>query len=794
MTFSVVDPFVMPEDVVLTSVRSLPEALRRELECEEDDYAIRRPHSRTPSRVIDASTAELLRQFSEAKPIIDAVIAFSRLNGSDPEETLVDAFPALRRLVNDGLLVLAGSSSSRAVESSFAPGDRFDGFTIVEAVQVLEDSEVYQAEAADGELVAVKVARPEASGLGRALAREAAILRRSDGTVTPLVMGDGRIDDRAYLAVQWLQGRDVATTGHALLARGEPQRAFELASRLLEAYAAIHSRGILHGDVHPRNALVLADGSVRLIDFGLADSRDLPDELRPRERGGVGFFLEPEFARARLDGHRPPRLHALGEQYSVAALVYLVLAGSHYLRFSPEKQAMRRQIVDETPLAFLDVGVPPSPGVEAVLGRALAKERTERFGSVAEFATAFRAARRADRRRRRGHPRDAIVSAADTLTEALLAKARLQPPATLSAPTASVTYGAAGLAYALMRLARVREDPELLALADLWSQRAVALSMDEDAFYSGELEIDPRTVGRSSPYHTLSGVHWVRACVSQAMNDVVGFGEACQGVVLASQDLSANPDLTLGRAGTLLAYSSLIDLGRTVPLADVSFVEEAGNGLAAASTAHLGSLAPVAEERTMSFLGIAHGWAGIVYALLRWSEATGQAGHAGLETRLDELAGVAQPSADSLRWPRQQLNGRSARSSDFVPSWCNGSAGFVHLWLAAERVLRDDGYRELASGAARDALGPVESGVDLCCGLSGRAYALLALYRAGGDEYWLREARSLTLRALRPRIADTPFALSLYKGAIGPAVLAAELTTPGAASMPLFESEGWPKA
>ena len=107
MSFSVADPFVIPEDVVLTSVRSLPAALRRELECEDDDCAITRPHSRTPSRVIDASTADLLREFAEAKPITEAIIAFSRTNGTNPEETLVEAFPALQRLVNDGLLVLA---------------------------------------------------------------------------------------------------------------------------------------------------------------------------------------------------------------------------------------------------------------------------------------------------------------------------------------------------------------------------------------------------------------------------------------------------------------------------------------------------------------------------------------------------------------------------------------------------------------------------------------------------------------------------------------------------------------
>ena len=178
-----------------------------------------------------------------------------------------------------------------------------------------------------------------------------------------------------------------------------------------------------------------------------------------------------------------------------------------------------------------------------------------------------------------------------------------------------------------------------------------------------------------------------------------------------------------------------------MPLVDLSFVQVEANRLAASLSAHLQSLAPIAEEPTLRFLGIAHGWSGIIYALLRWREATGFGTSAGLVARLDQLASAAEPTAVGLRWPRLRRDGRS-RSVDFVPSWCNGTAGFVHLWLIAERVLGDNGYRELACGAAHDALGPVESGIDLCCGLSGRAYALLALHRASGDELWLREARN----------------------------------------------------
>ena len=378
------------------------------------------------------------------------------------------------------------------------------------------------------------------------------------------------------------------------------------------------------------------------------------------------------------------------------------------------------------------------------------------------------------------------------MTEALLARAELGSAETFLAPTASVTYGAAGLAYGLLRVARAREDPGLLALADVWSQRAVARPDAEGAFYSPELDITSETVGRSSPYHTLSGVHWVRACVSHAMADVVGFDEACHGVALASQDLSANPDLTLGRAGTLLAYSSLIDLGGSVRLADLSFVNEAGESLATALAAELQSMAPIAEERKLRFLGIAHGWAGIVYALLRWREATGgdvTGDH--LATRLDELAGCAQRSGDGLRWPRVRQDGRSEvkrlraelvqRQRWIRPSLAGRGARSWRRWATAswQSERRATPWARRRAGSTSAAGSP---GVRMPCSPSTAEAA---------TSIWLKKARSLALRALGPRMLGSPLALSLYKGALGTAVLAAELPRPATASMPLFEAERW---
>ncbi|HVR98383.1 MAG TPA: lanthionine synthetase LanC family protein, partial [Thermoanaerobaculia bacterium] len=97
----------------------------------------------------------------------------------------------------------------------------------------------------------------------------------------------------------------------------------------------------------------------------------------------------------------------------------------------------------------------------------------------------------------------------------------------------------------------------------------------------------------------------------------------------------------------------------------------------------------------------------------------------------------------------------------------------------------------LAEGAAWHAWEDPDTSGNLCCGLAGRAYALLHLHRHGGGPEWLARARRLAGRAARTidRTTDAPD--SLYRGRTGVAALAADLAHPEAGVMPFFEEEGW---
>jgi serine/threonine-protein kinase len=338
----------------------------------------------------------------------------------------------------------------------------------------------------------------------------------------------------------------------------------------------------------------------------------------------------------------------------------------------------------------------------------------------------------------------------------------------------------------------------MLSLADLWSVRAVRDAGDSHSFYSSTIEINPKTVGRISLYHTVSGAHCVQGLISAARSDLVTLSESLAAFIAASQGPCDSLDLTLGRASTLLGCTFLRDALPTNH-ADIDMIDPAallacGDRVIDEIWRALDSYPPLKGYPELRFLGIAHGWAGLLYATLCWCRSAQRRLPARLGERLEQLAGCAEPIGRGVRWKRRLTRRVGEQPDDYGPSWCNGTAGMVFLWTLAHGMLGEPRYLRLAEQAAWNAWEDQQVWPSLCCGLAGRAYALLNLYRHTGEAVWLARARELTRRAAATTSLSTECRDSLYKGEIGVAVLAAELARPERACMPLFEPEGWPAA
>jgi serine/threonine-protein kinase len=792
-------PLTLHPDALIIPSQQVDAETRARIGCADDDFVVSRPLARTSSRVVDALGAELLERFREPRTIVEAVILFSHRHGLKPGPVLEDAFPMLRGLLAGRLLVPAGDPEGEAggelgsVVPGLAPGERVAGVEVMRPLHLLEDTELYQVRTAEGPFAVLKIRRPGAPELAGSLAIEAAVLRRLDGVIAPAALATGEHDGRPYLLLEWCPGIDPVRAAAEFRGRPGPaahERLRALAAGVAEAYARLHHRGVVHGDVHPANVLVDGQGGVRLVDFGLARCPG-EGEAAPLLGGGVPFFYPPELAAALLAGEVPPPATETSEQHAVGALLYVILTGEHYLGFDLAREAMLRQIVSEPPRAFADCGVEPWPAVEAVLGRALAKDPGDRFPSLAELASALASAP-VPEPKRRARPEPPVPAPLERLGDRLLAALDLENGGLehdLAAPTASVTYGAAGVAWTLYRIATRRDDPRLLALADLWAARAARAGERADGFYNPEIEITREVVGESSPYHTASGIHAVRAMIARAMADPLSQERQLRAFLAASSACAAGLDLTLGRCATLLAASLLVDTLPAEPLPAAGPLHDLGRDTLAGLWRRLDAM-PAIPEAEIGYLGIAHGWAGFLYATLHWCRASGDPPPAGCDRRLAELAALAEPTGRGLTWPIAPR--RPGRPPATMPGWCNGGAGHLFLWCLAHRLTGEPEHRRLGEGAAWEVWDAPESYGSLCCGLAGRSYALLAHYRLTGDDRWLARARTLARRAAESHQLDDAYPHSLYKGELGLALLAADLERPEEAAMPFFEDEGWP--
>ena len=774
---------VLPADVEIFSVRELAPQIRGNIDANDEDYAISRRRSRAPSRIIDRESADLLETFRAPVRIVDAILTFAGKRGLDPEGTLEQAYPLLHYLYQSHVLVPA-DGDARAIENELQVGGEIEGFRLLRCVQVLDDNEVFLGRNSVGQYAAVKFYRNANERMVRALSHEAEMLRRASGGRAPAVYSLASVGSGMVLATEWVFGTDATIAAAAL--RKQPnsrERLLALCVDIASAYADLHEAGVIHGDVHPRNVLVDGRGTARLIDFGLAQTTEEAND--PGPRGGVAFYFDPEFAEAQRT-HQPAALTVLGEQYSVGALLYQLWTGVYYVDWSLERDDLLRQILEDEPVGFEARSVPAWPALEGVLRHALEKRPERRFPTMRTFAEALRALlpEAASQDRNAGlHYKERAREL--QLQERALRRYAIGGDALrdgLSAPPfASINYGAAGIAYALYRIARLRGDPALLAGADVWTQHAYSFSAQTQAFYDPSIEITPDSVGEVSLFHSASGLHCVRALVSIAMGDSSSASRAIQLFVSRSRGPCKSNDLTIGKASLLIGCAELLEAMPEPGFLQADLVRARGHEIAE-ELAGLFVPGDMATSMRMRALGVAHGWAGVLFALLRWARASGEQIHPVVEPGLDELTALAEPHGSGLRWTIH--NAMSPAS--YMEGWCNGTAGHAMLYALGYQMLRQPRFAETAERAALSACAAeVELGT-LCCGLAGISYAFLATHRLAGSAVWLDRARNSARRAAAD---SSKFFLrdALYKGAVGVAVLAEDLKDPAMAAMPLFE-------
>jgi tRNA A-37 threonylcarbamoyl transferase component Bud32/tetratricopeptide (TPR) repeat protein len=180
-----------------------------------------------------------------------------------------------------------------------------------------------------------------------------------------------------YIVMEYVEGRSLKQLLEEK--RLDPEKSLRIVYTVARALQFAHDRKVVHRDIKPANLILDKQGRVRILDFGLARSLDGKGLTASSVMVGTPYYMSPEQAFG-----APEELDHRTDVYSLGAVLYEMLTGRPPFE-GGTVLAILRKIEDEDPPA---AGI--SDRVDAVVSRALAKDRDRRYQTAADLAEAIK--------------------------------------------------------------------------------------------------------------------------------------------------------------------------------------------------------------------------------------------------------------------------------------------------------------------------------------------------------------------------------------------------------------------
>jgi eukaryotic-like serine/threonine-protein kinase len=187
-----------------------------------------------------------------------------------------------------------------------------------------------------------------------------------------------------YIAMEFIKGRELKEyfEAHERFSTADSVR---ILTQILSALGYSHKLGVIHRDIKPANIILLADGSVKVADFGIAhiESSELTQVGAVL---GTPSYMSPEQIQGLpIDGR--------SDLFSVGVILYQFLTGER--PFTGSSTITMRKVLEENPLPPSRFNVQLPGAMDAVVRRALEKRADDRYQSADEFAEALKSAAKA---------------------------------------------------------------------------------------------------------------------------------------------------------------------------------------------------------------------------------------------------------------------------------------------------------------------------------------------------------------------------------------------------------------
>jgi len=298
-----------------------------------------------------------------------------------------DDYQRKQELTREKLLTSLHELTADAVEKTVSPelAARLEGHNLgaslrIPGVKILRligeggTARVYLASRdGDDEPLVVKILRPEIVSDRNALARfmeEYALVERIQSRHVARIHGHGGVEEHAYLVMEFFEGGDL---NKRLAGKPLPvAEAMRLFRELMFALGEIHEKGILHRDLKPQNLMFREDGSLAIVDFGIAKDIAAIDRTNAGEVLGTPRYMSPEQVQGRA-------LDLRTDIYSAGVLLYQMLTGRHLFEGDTAVEVALQHLNKAPP------GLPPSlQPYQPLLDKLLEKDRDARFRNADE--------------------------------------------------------------------------------------------------------------------------------------------------------------------------------------------------------------------------------------------------------------------------------------------------------------------------------------------------------------------------------------------------------------------------
>jgi serine/threonine-protein kinase len=226
------------------------------------------------------------------------------------------------------------------------------------------------------------------AGLRQRFLREGYAANTVEHPGTARVLDDDTADDGApFIVMELLDGETLDSRWETSGRRLSSAEVVPLLVALLDVLVAAHAKGVVHRDLKPENIFLTREGKLKVLDFGVARLREAaPSRTRSGHVFGTPAFMPPEQALGRAR-----EVDEQSDIWAVGATAFALLAGRYVHSGDTAEETIVASATRPAPLLGSVAPEVPS-AVAAVVDRALAFNKAERWPTAADMAAALRRA------------------------------------------------------------------------------------------------------------------------------------------------------------------------------------------------------------------------------------------------------------------------------------------------------------------------------------------------------------------------------------------------------------------